>query len=285
MGFDKFHIYVPTLNEEVLIGYTLEALCKVFPANMITVIDLGSTDLTLERIPSKIAVESVVLPVGFDNEAGYAYTKLKNEYSKRQKWVLWVDGDEIYPTPTLLRIKEWVEESLAGVHPKQHVLRLYWRVIKEIGVAPPPLPFNQGSDLCRIIPELVPPFRSMEHSVEYLYAGIKLFNSEVFEFRKAYPREVIGGIPGVIANPGTKKAFNGLWFWHGVLLTRSRIKSTGRTKRRFYKEADYVRRLTWAPMPDFPWDINYLPELNPEWVLLLPGRGDSAFMRYEGVLK
>ena len=162
---NNFHIYVTTLNEEYLIRYTVEALLKVFPHRQISVIDLGSEDKTLEKIPKGIAVISKSLLPG--EEAGRRFTSIKNEYSKCQEWVMWVDGDEIYPTSTLLRISSWLNEAQDNKH-SQKALRSYWRILR----------YTLNKEIVC--------------SNEYQSAGPKLFNSEAISYRRSWPRERSG---------------------------------------------------------------------------------------------
>lgn len=238
---EDFRIYIPTLNEEFLIAHTLEALLKVFPASNITVIDLGSRDGTLSKIPSVIEVIREALPA--NASAGLYYTNLKSKYSRKQEWVLWVDGDEIYPTCVLRNMKSWLEDARTGRHDAK-ALRLYWKILRND---------DTGGMLC---------------SKEYLSCGPKLFNSEYFSFRRAWPREVIYSIDR--NNPpstGEKWDFNGFWFWHGVLLKRSSIGSTARSKKKDSKENRYVKYMTWEKT-ETPWSMQYDVHVSPEWAVL-----------------
>ena len=225
-----FKVYVPTLDEECLIPYTIGALLKVLPPEQIEVIDLGSKDDTLNRIPGGVKIHEVTLPA--DNSAGRFFTDLKNEFSDRQEWVLWVDGDEIYPVSTLRRIVRWVD----GDQTPRRYIRFFWRVLR----------LHEGR---------------IQSTVEYLSAGPKLFNSKVLHFRRAWPREVVSVRPDVSGrrNPtyvGSEDYFNGMWFWHGVLLKRSSlVQSNVRSKKLFHKNIRYGK-LTWEDIVE-PWNNDY----------------------------
>jgi glycosyltransferase involved in cell wall biosynthesis len=233
-----FKIYVTTLDEERLIPYTIEALLKVFPKEQIEVIDLGSKDRTLHRIPEGVRVHNVILPE--DGTSGQYFTDLKNYYSKRQEWVLWVDGDEIYPYDSLHRIKDWLYR--ADEH-GQKTVRLYWKVLKE----------QDGDIYC---------------SNEYLSAGPKLFNSNYQRFRRAWPDEVTVRYKEC-SPPGSKSEFNGFWFWHGVLLNRSDARErTARYKKRLSKTDRYNRHMTWEKLKSAPWETDYASRSPREWTVV-----------------
>lgn len=240
-----FKIYVPTLNEERLIPYTLQALLNVFPAEQIEVLDLGSTDKTRRGIPSEIKTHGFRLPEGGEENPGKAgafFTELKNEFSARQEWVLWVDGDEIYPISSLVKMKEWLHQAQSGEHNEKFV-RLYWRILRE----------REGKIWC---------------SKEYLSAGAKLFNSNFQQFRRAWPREVTVQTDLSVPGPGKKKDFTGLWFWHGVLLQRSVVKEhTARYKKRLSKQGKYDSIMTWEKIRAFPWETGYDEEIVLPWTV------------------
>lgn len=235
-----FKIYVPTLDEERLLPYTLEALTKVFPKEYIEVLDLGSIDSTLDKVPKGIKVTQINLP---EDNPGRFFTELKNEYSAKQEWVLWVDGDEIYPTTSLKLIRKWLDDAESGAHSKKAV-RLYWRILKE----------EEGEVFC---------------SNEYLSAGPKLFNSKFQKFKRPWPNEVtVQTSPGKLSNH--KSEFTHMWFWHGVLLSRSfGLERTSRRKKRESKQDRYNRSMTWTKLKDFPWNSDYIDEAPQEdWVVI-----------------
>jgi len=239
-----FKIYVTTLDEDVLIAYTLEALLKVFSPKQIEVIDLGSQDNTLKLIPAGIKVHREHLPEGQDefgvNVVGPYFTELKRRYSKRQDWVFWVDGDEIYPVSTLLSI-----QSLMKVEPGKRAFRFYWRMLKYID-------------------------DELYASDEYVSAGSKLFNSNYFQFHRAWPKEVLQPIAGE-SGKKDKNIFTGLWLWHGVLLERSSLpERTARSKKRLAKIAVYDKTaVTWNRIIP-PWESDYATVTSSEWVVIDP---------------
>ena len=240
---EDFKIYVTTLNEERLIGYTLEALLKVFVPEQILVIDIGSEDRTLANIPGDIEVVHEILAASEDVTVGRRFTELKAEYSSRQEWVLWVDGDEIYPTSSLLKMKTWLEDAKSGAHDRT-ALRLYWKVLYA----------RDGTLMC---------------SNEYLSAGPKLFNSNHYVFRRAWPKEVLNRWDDTHqGGESHKKDFTGVWFWHGVLLDRSSVKQTGRTKKLNTKRDQYLEHLSWKDMAETPWDADYDIDPGPRWTVI-----------------
>jgi len=237
-----FKIYVPVLNEELLITHTVDSLLSVFPGN-VEVINLGCTDSTIARIVNKVKVHNE--PVPDDNTKGRYYTQLKNEYSARQSWVLWVDGDEIYPTCTLHKIRDIVEHDGNGI--VSH--RLYWRILREFD-------------------------GKMHFSKEFLSAGPKLFNSKYQTFVRDWPREVSNYIDDKY-KAADKCHFNELWFWHGVLLKRShQVEPTYRRKKRQLKEVIYNDALEWVPFECLPWENNFKSEhIEDDWRVFDTGPG------------
>lgn len=244
-----FKIYVTTLNEECLISYTLEALLRVFPPKQIEVIDIGSEDATLSRIPSSVKVHTVPLP--HSENRGQLFTALKNEYSAKQGLVLWVDGDEIYPTSSLERVKKWVEGEQNC--PSQTGCRLYWRILRE-----------KDSKL--------------ECSREFLSAGPKLFNTSKLRFKRAWPKEVTVKLDPDYPDVEPKGSFNGVWFWHGVLLKRSSIGESGmRYKKRQTKEYLYSQHLSWDTLDCFPWESNYQGVIERPWAVVNMSPNDGGY--------
>lgn len=251
-----FHIYVPILNEERLISSTVNALLEVFDAAQITVVDIGSTDNSVNRVPWGVPVVRHRLPA---KNSGRFFTDLKNEYSRRQKWVFWVDGDEIYPTQSLLRLKQWTIEALAGGHEQRQCQRIYWRFMLES-------PSGSGYETSR----------------EFLYGGSKLFNSEIFWFRRAWPKEVVARrddieLTGV--RDGKMERFNGVWCWHGTMLNRSSVYTKGDRKKSEGKKVDFLTGrhgiargktqyevLDWDHAVQPPWVDGYDVEDEQEWV-------------------
>lgn len=251
-----FKIYVTTLDEERLIPHTIAALLKVFPIEQITVIDLGSGDRTQDRVPEGMTLHVRPIPDGRDpitnrNYAGPFFTEIKKEFSEKQEWCLWVDGDEIYPTSVLLKMKAWLEGAIAGEHDETGA-RVYWKVLKE----------ENGE---------------LYVSNEYLSAGPKLFTSKHHNFKRAWPAEVIAPLTDQ-ANVGDKKDFNGLWFWHGVLLKRTDAEErTARWKKRAGKEARYNEHLTWSRLAVFPWSYDYDAPTDPDWTVVNMSKTQGDF--------
>ncbi len=250
----SFKIYVTTLDEELLIAQTIGALLEVFSEEQIEVIDLGSSDRTLECIPAGVKVHDESLTDKI--EAGKLYTELKNSYSRKQDWVLWVDGDEIYPKQTLEKIRDLMDDPGDEV-----MFRLYWRILK---------------------------FEDDKHyaSSEYLCAGPKLFHTDYFHFSRSWPREVVRCLTSHARSDYNRKArkshhdkFNGLWFWHGVLLERSGVdERTARRKKRIGKIAIYDEAMTWERID---WCDLASQETKQDWTIVNP----AAKTRTTGRLK
>ena len=251
LGANNFKIYIPTLDEENLIGYTIAALLKVFPPEMIEVIDLESDDSTISRIPKGIKVHVEPLPKNvLSRVARRAFTDIKNKYTKKQEWVLWVDGDEVYPTHVLRQMRAWLEAAIAGEHDKK-CLRVYWKIL------------DQREDGLYI-------------SKEYLAAGPKLFNSNYFGFRRSWPEEVIEALTDEY-NSGDKWEFNGIWFYHGVLLQRSHLEKTVRRKKAVAKRTKYLKYLTFEKMTKSPWTFEATTPKKWELLNMVEGSEDKKW--------
>lgn len=253
MTLDNFKIYVPTLDEECLIPYTLEALLKVFPKEQIEVIDLGSADSTVRRSKQLgVKVHKIVLP---DEDPGKYYTAVKNDFSARQKWVLWVDGDEIYPTSSLLRLKIWLEA------PTGSFCYVFWKPLRSDN-------------------------NKLQTTEQYLLAGPKCFNSDRLMFRRAWPKEVIA--PRIetdeVRKENDQALFNGIWMWHGVLLKRSDSQERNSRRKKREVKLDIYSELTWKSV-EAPWDNNYEGDASHNWTVtrFLPNRSREETRReYSG---
>ena len=236
----NFHIYIPVKNEEFLIKDTVQALMEVFPPQQITVIDIGSTDMSIERLPEGVNIVHHEFPA--NKPAGRSYTDMKNEYSRRQRWVFWVDGDEIYTTESLLLIKDWLLKIPDAPIENRQYLEIFWKMFKRDG----------------------PSGESYAVANEYVRGGEKIFNSDLYEFRKPWPAEAVafrGEAVTGIKNPRHKSEirhqFNGVWCWHGVTLTsRSSVSDTARNKKFQSKYHKYNNNLTWTEIPRLPWYAN-----------------------------
>jgi hypothetical protein len=255
-----FKIYIPVKDEECLIAYTVGALKQVFDPSLIEVLDLESQDRTVSRVPSGVKVTTVVLPKSTERDpsiTGAAYTQMKNEYSRKQEWVLWVDGDEIYPVSTSKAIVDWVSRAQSG-DLNRISDRLYWRVLKEGG-------------------------GRKYQSREFLSAGPKVFNSRYQGFRRAWPKEVTYDIMEHESFRRHKKEFTGLWFWHGVLLKRSNNKEpTWRRKKREVKHDIYSSLMTWEEIDRWPWEDGYGAAPLTDWVVVNLHLHSGNLDRWEG---
>jgi len=259
-----FKVYVPVKDEECLIAHTIDALKQVFDPGLIEVLDLESEDSTVSRVPADVKVTEVSLQEYIRKDAtltgnGAAYTKMKNEYSQKQKWVLWVDGDEIYPIRTSLGIVEWLKQAREG-NAERRAKRLYWRILKEEG-------------------------GRKYQSVEFLNAGGKVFDSEYLGFNRAWPKEVFRSLKGPLHQLRARhsKDFNGLWFWHGVLLKRSAgHEPAWRRKKREGKVTRYNSFMTWKEIDKWPWETGYESEIITDWTVIRPHPHSSQLNVWKG---
>ena len=208
-------IYVFCKNEENLIVPCVKSLVDFFGYDRVTVVDLGSEDDTLKRLGTLGGVS--LHKVATTPET---YPSLKNLYAKNYEWAFLVDGDEIYPKESLIRVQELIDSKEFDAY------RVGWKVLR----------YENHIISCTNI----------------IINGCKLYKSSTLKFRRPWPVEVQHG-------PGIKepKKDNGLWSWHGKLLNRSRIHTD---KIREDKKENYPERLEvehgvkWSRLLDYPWD-------------------------------
>lgn len=183
-------VYITALDEEIFISHTYKQVFNIFP--QVKVIDLGSEDSTLEQL-SKLKAK--VIP--YKDVSGAAYTEIKNYYASLHDWVFWVDGDEIYPEGSLLKIKYLVSSG------KYDSYRISWIDI-----------LKQGNTYYKRGP---------------IINGTKVYNSLKMIYRRAWPKEVLDNSDGV----KEPKIYNGVWCWHMRLMKRSNSRErTARRKKR-----------------------------------------------------
>ncbi len=219
-------VYVSTLDEEVLIEAALKNVVKVFP--QVEVIDLGSTDRTLE------IVRRLGVPVNhhklsrkkskYDANAGpQEWVALKNQYADKHEWILLLDGDEIFNEESLLKLKHRAE---SGVHEAYHI---GWRMVREV---------NGQKQVSSMTP-----------------SGLKLYKSSCYRFRRGWPGEILCSEKNRYdANHDLARNCD-VWCWHGVLLQRSNSvpEHTARKKKRLDRWEYYDTQLEWEDIDDWPW--------------------------------
>ncbi len=216
-------VYISTLNEEVLIEDTLSRVVEVFP--QVEVIDLGSTDLTLECLRRfDIPIHQHTMPSPRYKRdsinAGTEWTRLKNYYANKHDWVFFIDGDEIYNEENLLKVKMKLE---TGSHT---AYRVGWKNVRKAGTQ-----IQQSSIVVN---------------------GPKLYKTSDYEFYRAWPKEVLQS--RVQVHNKEPKEDCDIWCWHGVLLERTHSISemSARIKKRVGKAGQY-NTLDWEDLYGFPW--------------------------------
>ncbi len=216
-------VYVSTLNEESFIEDTMKNVVKVFP--QVEVIDLGSTDMTLERLLQfKVPVNRHKMPVKrYKHDpvnAGAEWTALKNLYASKHDWVLFIDGDEIYNEENLLKLKALAGDETFTAY------RVGWKTMRETA---------DGFQVAKTIVN-----------------GAKLYKSSDWMFKRGWPKEV----QKARHDSATKqpKEDCDIWCWHAVLFPRTATvpEATVRRKKRQGKEAEY-ETLEWEESTKWPW--------------------------------
>jgi glycosyltransferase involved in cell wall biosynthesis len=229
-------VYISTLNEDVLIAAALKNLMKVFP--QVEVIDLGSTDKTLE------IVRRLNVPINehhfkpqsskysFD-AAGQQWIILKNAYADKHDWILMLDGDEIFDEENLLKLKAKV-----GIEKPFPGYNIGWKIVRKTQT------HIQQSNI--------------------IISGPKLYKTSEYVFQRGWPGEIL--CRSSINSDGTRtisrrRSFKNprlmcdVWCWHGVLLNRStKPEATARMKKRMEKEIYYNTTLQWENVDKWPWE-------------------------------
>jgi glycosyltransferase involved in cell wall biosynthesis len=221
---DTLGVYVSTLNEEFFIEDTLRDVVKVFP--QVEVIDLGSTDFTLECLNRfGIPVHRHTMPVKKykhdPNNAGQEWTNLKNHYAAKHDWVLFIDGDEIYNDENLLKMKELAGDETFTAY------RVGWKTMRETP--------DGGLQVAKTI-----------------INGTKLYKTSDYKFHRGWPNEVLKAKRG--AHNKQPKGDCDVWCWHGVLFPRTNSipEARQRRKKRIGKLANY-ETLEWEDSHKWPW--------------------------------
>ena len=217
-------VYVSTLNEESFIEDTMKHVVTVFP--QVEVIDLGSTDMTLECLRRfNVPVHQHTMPVKKykhdPHGPGQEWTKLKNMYAHKHDWVLFIDGDEIYDEENLLKLKEVAGGEAFTAY------RVGWKTMRET----PDGVFQVAKTIVN---------------------GAKLYKSSDWEFHRGWPNEVLKAVH----DEATKqpKEDCDIWCWHGVLFPRTSTvpEAPQRKKKRVSKTAQY-EGLEWEDSIKWPW--------------------------------
>ena len=217
-------VYVSTLNEEVLIEATLRYVVEVFP--QVEVIDLGSKDMTLERLKRfNIRVNHHTMPIRTTKHdpinAGTEWTRLKNEYASKHDWVLFIDGDEVFNKENLLKLKAKMEDG------KYTAYRVGWKNVREHG---------GGVQVS-----------------EPVINGAKLYKTSDYKFVRSWPKEVLRSLRDEVHTKEPKEECD-VWCWHGVMLRRTNAipEDRSRDKKRQGKLEQYAN-LGWEDSYKWPW--------------------------------
>jgi len=208
-------VYVTCVNEENLIKVNVEAVRRVFP--QVEVIDLGSTDDT------QFVLDRLGVTTHFEGQMdGAKYTQLKNDFSTKHDWVLWVDGDEVWPEESLNRLKgNWK----ANLH-RLTALRIAWRYLVVVD--------------------------GEIYESESLVNGPKMFNVKVHSFVHPWPYETTNGSKDT-RQP--RKHAGRQWCWHGKMLNRSSKSESSREEKRedYYTSFhDHHKNVTWKRLSRLP---------------------------------
>ena len=213
-------VYVLCKNEENLIGPCVKSLLRVYPQTC--VIDLCSRDSTVEKV-KELGVSYQI--VSCDQ---HQYPNLKNELSKLNEWTFFVDGDEIYPESSLLKLEELRKSNVYLAY------RISWKFLK--------------------------------YSDNKLYVsskkpnGTKLYYSSKYTWKRKWPKEVLCGSR---KNEKRKEpeGINGVWCWHGKLLPRTSAPhscyedAVRDVKKQWYSEQlEKNEDITWKELIKLPWE-------------------------------
>lgn len=226
-------VYITLKNDDIFIADVIKPVAEVFP--QVKIIDLESTDNSIEEVKKTGVPYTIHKDIN-----GEGFTNLKNFYSKKHDWVVWIDSDEIYPVFSLLRMKELIESGNNAVinwpvnkrtfipYEYRKTVRCSWQLIRE-----------ENGEL----------FIANELRMN----GHKAFDSRLYTFIDPWPAEVLYGNEHL---KGSKKIDNGVWCWHAVLLDRSSTGDYGqRNKKRQGKLAEYIPQYEWLKINQFPWRI------------------------------
>ena len=217
-------VYVSTLNEESFIEDTMRDVVKVFP--QVQVIDLGSTDMTLECLfRFKVPIHHHKLPVKKykhdPHGPGQEWTVLKNLYASKHDWVIFIDGDEIYNEENLLKLKKLAGDETFTSY------RVGWKTMRETPAG--------GLEVAKTVVN-----------------GAKLYKSSDWRFHRAWPKEVLKATHALSTKQPKEDC--DIWCWHGVLFPRTNSvpEAPQRKKKRVGKIAQY-EGLEWEDSIKWPW--------------------------------
>jgi hypothetical protein len=208
-------VYVSCRNEEHLIVDCVSHIMRVFP--QVEVMDVGSEDESINKV-RELGV--------YVHEMGIlghkAYITEKNRLSDRHDFVLWVDGDEIWPTPSLLKIKQ---EIYAGEY------RVFgcWKMMK-----------SEGGELF----------------VSELYAsGEMAWNTREFTLKREWPNECLKSRQGNTKrlNKRDCRTTPAIWCWHGSMLRRTSVEETALKKSKRLERMEMFTPLRWERIGKLPW--------------------------------
>jgi len=230
-------VYISLKNDDLYIKDVIKPVLEVFP--QVKIIDLESTDNSIERIK-----ETRVPYIVHNGIGGEKFTNLKNFYSKKHDWVVWIDSDEIYPVESLLKMKELIE--------------IYSKAPIKIPIKPPLLVEERKTIRCSW--KLVREENGKLFIADKLRMnGHKAFDSRIYTYIDPWPYEVLYGNEHL---KESKKHYNGVWCWHAVLLERSSVGSvykdtkgryTVREKKRQGKLEMYIPQYEWKEIEKLPW--------------------------------
>lgn len=213
-------VYICALNEDRFILDCIKPALEVFPD--LTVIDLGSTDNTIDKVRSQgvsLICEKMNHPSNFP--------VIKNKHSDKHEKVIWIDADEIYPVPALEKLKRDIENP--GPYKG---IRTSYKMIK--------------SD------------KGLWISNEIFSAGVKAHYTSYFYYVRAAPNDYIRPRNYSVYAGSKKKSTPDFdyYFWHCVLMNRSSKKEdTARSKKRAVRLGEFDKLCTWVKLEEFPWEV------------------------------
>lgn len=224
-------VYITSKDDDLFIADVIKPVIEVFP--QAEAIDLGSTDDSIEII------QKSGIPYNLHKDiSGKEYTVLKNRYSKKHDWAVWIDSDEIYPVSSLLKMKELIvsgasvkasvpeDKNVFIPYENRKTVRCSWRLIRE-----------ENSKL------LVADKLRMN--------GHKAFDSKLYTFIEPWPVETLNGVRRL---KDSKNVFNGVWCWHAVLLQRSSKGDNAlRIEKKQAKLDEYIPLYEWSKVEKYPW--------------------------------
>jgi len=204
-------VHVTLYNAELMIKPCLETALKVYPD--LTVHDFGSDDdgpYHVERM-SGVNIEYHGRLNSVD------YVKLKEEVSSRDRCVLWIDADEVWPESSLRAVARHLEVY--------SVVNGFWRNLK----------VRDGKILM----------------CEPMHRGAIAWDTKEFYIHREWPWEKLDSRGSAVRDQVQIDAED-VWCYHGVLLNMStQPDKKNRWKKRAHRD-DECKEKKWEVLPTMP---------------------------------